>query len=184
MKITRCWFVFIFGLLLTPVVLALSVKDVPLNRMIEMSEVIFKGKLMGLSVEDDVESGEVVTQYTFSCEDVIKGSCEGGEIVMKQLTLWPSGLPKYEVGTTYLIMKSYESKLGFAAPIGFWQGYSEIKTEGGEERLTNKGLVKKMGQIAQTNQTLQLSLNSLSSASEQSYGRARAILSSLVKENQ
>lgn len=116
-----------------PTAHGLSVKSLSLAQMVELSERIFKGTLLEVTVDRDTfESGHMVNYYTFKVDEVIKGDLED-QVVIKQLAQGPRGLPEYEVGQTYLLFFPEDSdRTGLVAPVGIWQGQHRMTQVNGE----------------------------------------------------
>jgi hypothetical protein len=132
MKTSKLWGLFTFTLILLSSFFAqaLSVKSLSLNQIVGLSDVVFRGELVEVSLSDDLyESGQLVKYYTFRVEECLKGNC-GEQVVFKQLALGPKGLPEYQMNKEYvLFLPRASERTGLVAPVGIWQGRYELERQ-------------------------------------------------------
>lgn len=109
-----------------------SVKALTLTQLTQLSERIFKGKVLEVSTDvDQYESGLPVRYFSFRVDDCIKGKC-GTQITIKQVAGGRNGLPGYSAGQTYLLFLPEDSeKTGLVAPVGIWQGIYPLRQQNG-----------------------------------------------------
>jgi len=56
------------------------------------------------------------------------------------LAAWVDGMPRYRVGGEYVLLLDRESRLGFTAPIGLFQGVFEVRPAGAGRRAATNGV--------------------------------------------
>jgi hypothetical protein len=114
---------------------ATMVRPLDLDEMIALSQIAFEGTCTGNRSERDPATQVVVTYTTFAVHDVLKGAAGtsyeikqiGGELP-QGLSYRPAGIPKFEVGTDYIVFLPPASDSGFASPVGLAQGRFIVKS--------------------------------------------------------
>lgn len=126
-------FTLFFFVISSPFAQALSVKALTLKQIVSLSDVVFKGTVLEIKVDDDsYESGHLVKYYTFQVQDCLKGDC-GETITIKQLAKGRIGLPDYKPHKTYLMfIPAATERTGLVAPVGIDQGVYLLKKSGGK----------------------------------------------------
>lgn len=111
---------------------ALSVRSLDIRQMVNLSERIFRGTVVDITVDDDqYESGRLVEYTTFKVEECLKGDCDN-KVVVKQLPDKQYGVPRYEKGKTYFMFFHGDSaKTGLSSPVGVWQGLFPLEKKNG-----------------------------------------------------
>lgn len=139
-----CLFTFFALFLSSQFAQALSVKQLNLKQLIDLSPRVVQGTVTDTRLEQ--EGGSIVLYVTLKVEEWIKGEesapnsntvvfkqvaeiSEGGE-TSQQLKL---GLPQYEKGKTYLFFLAGDADTtGFTAPVGLHQGIFPMEKENGK----------------------------------------------------
>ena len=124
---------------------ATSVLPVSLQRMATKAEIIFHGTAIENEVKLDQASARVATFTTFNVSEVIKGDPGathtikqiGGQLPGSQVRQIIHGVPQFSVGQEYVIFLPKASSLGFASPIGLWQGKFDIRKLNGQAIVTD-----------------------------------------------
>jgi hypothetical protein len=159
---------FLMALLIATTGSATSVKQMNLEELSEHAEMIFRGKVV--SVTDGkvaVGGGELATvTYRILVEDEIRGAfpvqkgvkyydltmvgkSRAGQASGSSSRVFSiTGLPRVQVGRTYLFMTTPRSSIGLSTTVGLGQGIFLITRIGKDElaanELNNKGLYYKM----------------------------------------
>lgn len=119
---------------------ALSLLPVNFDQLVVIAPRIIDGTLIDKRSEEDVDSGYLVTYYTFTVNEWIKGKGES-QLVIKQVTPdrevglgGPNrfGLPDYTLNQRYLLFLAGDSVKGLTAPLGVSQGIFPIVEKNGE----------------------------------------------------
>ena len=108
--------------------MAQTVTDIPLDRMVRESETIFVGTVLETRGGID-ENGDIATWTTFRVEQQIRGTLPGGTRTVKQFGGTAEGMNStvehmryFTEGERLLVMFYPESRLGYTSPIGLSQG--------------------------------------------------------------
>lgn len=144
-------FLSIISLLLAGEASALTVLQLNLEQLTALAEKIFVGKCLSVKSETD-EAGRPVQYITFEVSEMLKGE-PAETITFKQIGYSLSEetnlegitvqgvfqeVPRYEAGEEAVIFLSGESRLGFTAPVGLWQGKFLVKSaDSGEKKVVN-----------------------------------------------
>ena len=110
--------------------LATSIKTVPLERMAQVAESVFYGRVISNEVRIDDISQRVATFTTFEIIESIKGTNSdvytikqyGGQLPGSKLVHRIHGMPRFTPGQEYVVFIPGASRLGFSSPVGLSQG--------------------------------------------------------------
>ena len=123
-------------LLLALPLMAQTVTDIPLDRMVGESETIFVGTVLETRGGLD-ENGDIATWTTFRVDQPVRGILPGGTRTVKQFGGTAEGMSStvehmryFTEGERVLVMFYPESRLGYTSPIGLSQGVWPV-LEGG-----------------------------------------------------
>jgi hypothetical protein len=122
----------------------LTVLQLNLEQLTALAEKVFVGKCLSVESRTD-SSGRPVQYVTFEVIEMLKGE-PAAKVTFKQLGLSSPQekdlseegitvqgvfreMPRYEAGEEALIFLSAESRLGFTAPVGLYQGKFRIDTD-------------------------------------------------------
>lgn len=127
---------------------ATLVRSLNLRDLASQSQTIVKAQVVSKQVDDDPESGMLVTYYTLKVLDSIKGATSAGdELIFKQVAQGEhvSGnivtkqnfyFPEYEKGKTYVFfLPAPHERTGLLAPVGLFQGVFDVIKSNGQEIL-------------------------------------------------
>lgn len=130
---------------------ATSILPLSLEQMSQKAELIIYGTVRevhsALETDNaDAGSGRVVTWTSFDVIDVIKGEAAESHTI-KQIggqlsdgrTLRVLGVPKFRIGTSYVVFLPAPSKAGFSSPIGLHQGSFMVREIDGVKTVSNGG---------------------------------------------
>ena len=123
-------------ILLALPLMAQTVTDIPLDRMVGESETIFVGTVLETRGGLD-ENGDIATWTTFRVDQPVRGMLPGGTRTVKQFGGTAEGMSStiehmryFTEGERVLVMFYPESRLGYTSPIGLSQGVWPV-LEGG-----------------------------------------------------
>ena len=165
----RTLLLFTLGVLCSLQAAATTVLPVSLQQMSGSAELIFYGSAVSNEVRLDETSGRVATFTTFAVIDVIKGSVGdthtikqiGGELPGSRVRQIIQGVPRFNVGTEYVVFLPPASRLGFSSPIGLSQGQFSVMLHNGETIVSNgrpvAALLETTPGVANTPQAAQFS---------------------------
>ena len=117
---------------------ATTVLPLSLEQLTDRAELVFYGSVVENTVIRDGDNGRIATLTRFQIHDLIKGQAAdshtikqiGGEIAGGR-SLRIHGVPRYEVGQSYVIFLPRASSLGFSSPVGLHQGnFTVVETDG------------------------------------------------------
>lgn len=139
----------LFFILIVPAAQATLVRSANIRELVQDSQYIVKATVTAKdTVVDTDESGHIVTYYTVTVSDWIKGTPnDDNQMVFKQIAQGEYTLngerirqnlffPQYEVGKTYvLFLPEAHSRTGLLAPVGLQQGVFDVILQNGQEVL-------------------------------------------------
>ena len=120
----------------------------PLNlpEMVGAADRIIVGRAMEEWTGRD-EHGLPATITTFQISRALKGgplrTVRGKHLGVTRvqpdgLAVWVEGMPRYRIGGEYVLLLDRDSRLGFTAPVGLFQGVFEVRTaENGRRAAVN-----------------------------------------------
>src|SRR3954467_2215297 len=125
----RYFFALVASLCFIAPAFAHSVRELPLDEIINTAAVAFEGTVVETHSGMDPTSGRIVTYTTFSVSDVLKGKV-GRTHTIKQLGgELPDGQAfkvtlrtRFAVGDNVVVFLYGESEFGFSSPVGTVQG--------------------------------------------------------------
>jgi hypothetical protein len=114
---------------------ALSVRPLQLDEVIDQASTAFEGTCIGTETGRDPQTGEIVTFTTFRIDEVLKGTVGatlrikqiGGEVAEEGIRNVIPGVPRFNVGDSYVVFMPQASAAGFSSPIGLEQGRYHIQ---------------------------------------------------------
>jgi len=123
---------------------ATTVLPLSLEQLSDRAELIFYGSVLENTVIRDGNKGRIATLTRFQVHDLIKGQAAdthtikqiGGEIAGGR-SLHIHGVPRYEVGESYVIFLPRPSSLGFSSPVGLHQGNFTVNETDGVKSVSN-----------------------------------------------
>ena len=123
---------------------ATTVLPLSLQQLSDRAELIFYGSVLENEVIRDGNNSRIATLTRFQVHDLIKGQAAdthtikqiGGEIAGGR-TLRIHGVPRYEVGESYVIFLPRPSSLGFSSPVGLQQGNFTVTETDGVKSVSN-----------------------------------------------
>jgi hypothetical protein len=127
-------------------VAATTLLPITLEQLSTRAEVIIHASVVSNQVKTDEISGQTATFTEFEVIELIKGNISGNRHTIKQLgghlastntTLRVPGVPKYQVGSEYVVFLPAESSLGFCSPLGLQQGSFNVSMIDGEPVISN-----------------------------------------------
>jgi len=124
---------------------ATSLRPISLEQLSTRATLIFFGEVLNNKVKKDQQSGQIVTFTEFKVIDLIKGDAGkthtikqiGGFLKNSNTTLRIHGVPKFQVGNSYVVFLPTKSKLGFSSPLGLHQGRFSVLNINGEQVISN-----------------------------------------------
>lgn len=139
----------LFFVLIIPTAQATLVRSANIRELVQDSQYIVKATVTAKdTVLDTDESGHIVTYYTVTVSDWIKGQpTDDNQMVFKQIAQGEYTLngerirqnlffPQYEVGKTYvLFLPEAHARTGLLAPVGLQQGVFDVILQNGQEVL-------------------------------------------------
>ena len=122
------WFLILSGTQLG----ATTVQTVNLFEMVRLADRVFWGTCPEMKTELDAATGFLVTAYTFTVKEGIKGVNAGETIVFRQISQGQKGfgipgLPQYHKGQEALLFLHADSRIGLTSPVGLSQGVFQIE---------------------------------------------------------
>ena len=117
---------------------AASVLPLGLERLVDDAQIIFLGKCLSNTTEQELSSGFIVTYTTFQILEPIKGVASdthtikqiGGSLPESAIEYKVSGIPKFEIDKEYVIFLPPVSSHGFSSPVGLEQGRFNVMQNG------------------------------------------------------
>ena len=139
-------------------ILPVQASNIPplyLDQLIDGSAIAFQGDCIDNRTERDAHTGLIVTYTTFQVQDVLKGQV-GSTHTIKQMggrlpgpagsieVYVVKGVPKFEVGESYVVFLYGISAAGFSSPVGLDQGTFKVLTGSAGLQVTNGRDFKEM----------------------------------------
>ena len=123
---------------------ATSLLPLSLEQLSTRAELIFYGSVVKNEVVAENDGKRVVTLTSFEVHEQIKGST-GKTHTIKQIggkladgrDLRVHGVPRYQVGQSYVVFLPAPSSLGFSSPLGLHQGNFSVMDEDGVKTVSN-----------------------------------------------
>lgn len=136
--------------------LALSVRPLSLDDMVDGAAVAFEGTCIGNRTEREEGTQFVVTYTTFSVKEVLKGSVSsthvikqiGGELQDGGPGFRVSGVPRFTVGQDYVVLLADVSAAGFSSPVGLAQGKFTVHQNASGKKVSNGRDFREMTSLA------------------------------------
>ncbi|HIB54983.1 MAG TPA: hypothetical protein EYN18_00625 [Nitrospirales bacterium] len=107
---------------------AMRVKLLTLGQMVEQAEIVFVGRCLTSTAQDDPQFGQTVTVIEFEVVEALKGQLSEthtlkqyggtGESTSHRI----AGMPTYTPGEDVILFLYGESQYGLASPVGISQG--------------------------------------------------------------
>lgn len=188
-------FLLAISLLVTSVAGATTVRSMNIQELVSDAQYIIKAKVIDKTTAvDSDESGYIVTYYTVSVSEWIKGNpSPDGEMVFKQIAQGEYTLngntirqklffPEYQVGQTYVFfLPEAHEKTGMLAPVGLYQGVYNVVNSNGVETIPqlknrNRHLKARLDATTSKNKYLLFNLNATNT--DTSYEQFKTIIES------
>lgn len=150
------WFLILAGFFSSFSAVALTVLQLNIAQLTDLAARVFVGTCVSVRQATD-SSGRKIQYVTYKVQETIKGD-PANTITFKQIVLQngpsqPSimehslvgDMPQYEPGEEAVVFLSGESRLGFTAPVGIFQGKFDVQTDTAGNKtvvnaLDNRGL--------------------------------------------
>jgi hypothetical protein len=125
---------------------ATTILPLDLGQIVDQSANAFEGTVTDNRTGRDPQTGMLVTLTTFQVHDVLKGQ-PGATFTIKQiggsskdegLHYRVQGVPRFEVGESYIVFLPGISSAGFSSPVGLSQGRFSI-ADGPQGREVSNG---------------------------------------------
>lgn len=125
---------------------ATTVLPLDLGQIVEQSATAFEGTVVDSRTGRDPQTGMLVTMTTFQVHDVLKGEPGrtftikqvGGTSAAEGLHFRIQGIPRFDVGESYVVFLPGISSAGFSSPVGLSQGRFSI-ADGPQGREVSNG---------------------------------------------
>jgi len=123
---------------------ATTVLPLSLQQLSDRAELIFYGSVLENEVIRDGNNSRIATLTRFQVHDLIKGQAAdthtikqiGGAIAGGR-SLRIHGVPRYQVGESYVLFLPRPSSLGFSSPVGLQQGNFTVTETDGVKSVSN-----------------------------------------------
>lgn len=153
-------FSLLFNLFSLSPVSATSMRPISLEQLSTRATLIFFGEVLSNQVKQDEKSGQIATFTEFKVIDLIKGNAAdshtikqiGGVLKDRNIALRIHGVPKFQVGKSYVVFLPTKSKLGFSSPLGLHQGSFSVLNINGEQLVSNGHNLVNQAQTQQAGQ--------------------------------
>lgn len=145
---------FVFCILSSAFVGALTLKPLNLQQLVALSPTIARVTLLEITYEEVDYKGATLmgANFTFRVDELLKGEADDTLVIMQLAQLSEDGwgissrgnvgVPEYEIGQPYLLFLSDPSeRTGFTATVGLSQGTFHLKKQNGKWLIP--GLSKK-----------------------------------------
>lgn len=124
---------------------ATSVLPLYLDEIVGRSAVAFQGTCVENRTERDAQTGLVATYTTFDVEDTLKGNVGrtytikqiGGQVPGEAIHFRVQGVPRFDVGQSYVVFLPQPSSAGFSSPVGLSQGSFSVLPGAAGPEVTN-----------------------------------------------
>jgi hypothetical protein len=123
---------------------ATTVLPLSLQQLSDRAELIFYGSVLENKVIRDGNNSRIATLTRFQVHDLVKGQAAdthtikqiGGAIAGGR-SLRIHGVPRYQVGESYVLFLPRPSSLGFSSPVGLQQGNFTVTETDGVKSVSN-----------------------------------------------
>ena len=136
-------------------------RPISLEQLSTRATLIFYGEVVSNQVKQDEQSGYIATFTEFKVIDLIKGNVGkthtikqiGGDLKDRNMSLRIHGVPRFQVGNSYVVFLPTKSKLGFSSPLGLHQGSFSVSIINNEQIVNSGHRVVNQPQTRQLEQT-------------------------------
>ena len=128
------------GILPSPVIQAVVVRQINLAEMTGSARYIFSGVCINKEITYDEDIQREVYVFTFRVNQMIKGAPRNQFAVKTSKTLVEmKQVPVYKIGDEVVLFLYGESRSGFTSPVGLGQGKFSVRyLPGGERKVVNE----------------------------------------------